>query len=288
MKYIGAHVSVSGGVASAPLNAQEIGAKAFALFTGNPSRWLSKAISAKEAALFKERCLEFGFTPDVILPHDNFLINLGQPDSEKLATSRKSFLDEMKRCEQLGLTMLNFHPGSHLKALSEEECLDRIAESINITLDATEGVTAVIETTAGQGTNLGWDFAHVARIIDHVEDKTRVGVCVDTCHTYSAGYDLRSPEGYEKTWNDFDEIIGLSYLRGMHINDDKRELGSRIDRHELIGRGTLGPGFFHRLVNDPRFDGIPLILETPDESLWPEEIAWLYAQIGQPEPTPLP
>ncbi|MBD5295355.1 MAG: deoxyribonuclease IV [Bacteroides sp.] len=288
MKYIGAHVSVSGGVASAPLNAQEIGAKAFALFTGNPSRWSSKAISAKEAALFKERCLEFGFTPDVILPHDNFLINLGQPDSEKLATSRKSFLDEMKRCEQLGLTMLNFHPGSHLKALSEEECLDRIAESINITLDATEGVTAVIETTAGQGTNLGWDFAHVARIIDHVEDKTRVGVCVDTCHTYSAGYDLRSPEGYEKTWNDFDEIIGLSYLRGMHINDDKRELGSRIDRHELIGRGTLGPGFFHRLVNDPRFDGIPLILETPDESLWPEEIAWLYAQIGQPEPTPLP
>ncbi|MDE6236030.1 MAG: deoxyribonuclease IV [Muribaculaceae bacterium] len=288
MKYIGAHVSVSGGVASAPLNAQEIGAKAFALFTGNPSRWSSKAISAKEAALFKERCLEFGFTPDVILPHDNFLINLGQPDSEKLATSRKSFLDEMKRCEQLGLSMLNFHPGSHLKALSEEECLDRIAESINITLDATEGVTAVIETTAGQGTNLGWDFAHVARIIDHVEDKTRVGVCVDTCHTYSAGYDLRSPEGYEKTWNDFDEIIGLSYLRGMHINDDKRELGSRIDRHELIGRGTLGPGFFHRLVNDPRFDGIPLILETPDESLWPEEIAWLYAQIGQPEPTPLP
>lgn len=288
MKYIGAHVSVSGGVASAPLNAQEIGAKAFALFTGNPSRWSSKAISAKEAALFKERCLEFGFTPDVILPHDNFLINLGQPDSEKLATSRKSFLDEMKRCEQLGLTMLNFHPGSHLKALSEEECLDRIAESINITLDATEGVTAVIETTAGQGTNLGWDFAHVARIIDHVEDKTRVGVCVDTCHTYSAGYDLRSPEGYEKTWNDFDEIIGLSYLRGMHINDDKRELGSRIDRHELIGRGTLGPGFFHRLVNDPRFDGIPLILETPDESLWPKEIAWLYAQIGQPEPTPLP
>lgn len=288
MKYIGAHVSVSGGVASAPLNAQEIGAKAFALFTGNPSRWSSKAISAKEAALFKERCLEFGFTPDVILPHDNFLINLGQPDSEKLATSRKSFLDEMKRCEQLGLTMLNFHPGSHLKALSEEECLDRIAESINITLDATEGVTAVIETTAGQGTNLGWDFAHVARIIDHVEDKTRVGVCVDTCHTYSAGYDLRSPEGYEKTWNDFDDIIGLSYLRGMHINDDKRELGSRIDRHELIGRGTLGPGFFHRLVNDPRFDGIPLILETPDESLWPEEIAWLYAQIGQPEPTPLP
>ena len=288
MKYIGAHVSVSGGVASAPLNAQEIGAKAFALFTGNPSRWSSKAISAKEAALFKERCLEFGFTPDVILPHDNFLINLGQPDSEKLATSRKSFLDEMKRCEQLGLTMLNFHPGSHLKALSEEECLDRIAVSINIPLDATEGVTAVIETTAGQGTNLGWDFAHVARIIDHVEDKTRVGVCVDTCHTYSAGYDLRSPEGYEKTWNDFDEIIGLSYLRGMHINDDKRELGSRIDRHELIGRGTLGPGFFHRLVNDPRFDGIPLILETPDESLWPEEIAWLYAQIGQPEPTPLP
>lgn len=288
MKYIGAHVSVNGGVSSAPVNAQEIGAKAFALFTGNPSRWSSKPISEEEADLFSERCRSFGFTPDVILPHDNFLINLGSPDSKKLAMSRKSFLDEFRRCEQLGLKMLNFHPGSHLNEISEEESLDKIAESINMTLDKTFGVTAVIETTAGQGSNLGWDFRHVAHIINKVEDKSRVGVCVDTCHTYSAGYDLRDPEGYEKTWKEFDEIIGLQYLRGMHINDDKRKLGSRIDRHELIGRGTLGAEFFHRLVNDPRFEDIPLILETPDEALWPEEIAWLYSQIGQPVPTPLP
>ncbi len=279
MKYIGAHVSVSGGVASAPINANEIGAKAFALFTGNPSRWATKAISEEEANLFKQRCAEFGYNPDVILPHDNFLINLGSPDSKKLAMSRKSFLDEMRRCEQLGLKLLNFHPGSHLREISEEECLSTIAESINMTLDATSGVTAVIETTAGQGSNLGHDFNQVAYIIDKVEDKTRVGVCVDTCHTYSAGYDLRSPEGYEKTWKEFDEIIGLSYLRGMHLNDDKRECGSHIDRHESIGKGTLGEEFFIRLVNDPRFDNIPLILETPDESIWAQEIAWLYSQI---------
>ncbi|MBD5419019.1 MAG: deoxyribonuclease IV [Bacteroides sp.] len=279
MKYIGAHVSVSGGVASAPINANEIGAKAFALFTGNPSRWTTKAISEEEANLFKQRCAEFGYNPEVILPHDNFLINLGSPDSKKLAMSRKSFLDEMRRCEQLGLKLLNFHPGSHLREISEEECLSTIAESINMTLDATSGVTAVIETTAGQGSNLGHDFNQVAYIIDKVEDKTRVGVCLDTCHTYSAGYDLRSPEGYEKTWKEFDEIIGLSYLRGMHLNDDKRECGSHIDRHESIGKGTLGEEFFIRLVNDPRFDNIPLILETPDESIWAQEIAWLYSQI---------
>ncbi|MDE6273064.1 MAG: deoxyribonuclease IV [Muribaculaceae bacterium] len=287
MKYIGAHVSVSGGVASAPLNACAIGAKAFALFTGNPSRWASKAIPEKESMLFRERCQELGYTPEVILPHDNFLINLGSPDSKKLAMSRKSFLEEMQRCEQLGLTMLNFHPGSHLNELSVEESLDRIAESLNMTLDKTQGVTAVIETTAGQGSNLGWDFGHVAHIIDKIEDKSRIGVCVDTCHTYSAGYDLRSAEGYDQTWRDFDEIIGLGYLRGMHLNDDKREQGSRIDRHELIGRGTLGTEFFHRLVNDPRFDDIPLILETPDDLLWAQEITWLYDQIGKPESTPL-
>lgn len=279
MKYIGAHVSVSGGVANAPLNAKEIGAKAFALFTGNASRWASKDISQKEADLFKERCEEFGYTPDIILPHDNFLINLGSPDPEKLEKSRKSFHDEIRRCSQLGLTMLNFHPGSHLNLISEEECLDRIAESLNMILDQTKGVTAVIESTAGQGSNLGYDFAHIARIIEGVEDKSRVGVCVDTCHTYSAGYDLRSEEGYEKTWKDFEETIGFEYLRGMHLNDDKRELGSRIDRHEKIGKGTLGEEFFRRLVNDPRFDDIPLILETPDESFWPEEIEWLYSQI---------
>lgn len=279
MKYIGAHVSVSGGVSNAPVEANAIGAKAFALFTGSSSRWVSKAISDKEADKFKENCALFGYTPDIILPHDNFLINLGSPDEKKLALSRKSFLDEMNRCMQLGLTLLNFHPGSHVNAIGEEECLSRIAESINITLDKTKGVTAVLENVAGQGSNLGHSFEQLKFIIDQVEDKERVGVCIDTCHAYSAGYDLATEEGYEKTWRLFDEIIGLPYLKGMHLNDDKRELGSRIDRHESIGKGTLGPEAFARIVNDPRLDGIPLILETPDDYLWPEEIKWLYSQI---------
>lgn len=281
MKYIGAHVSVSGGVSNAPVEAAAIGAKAFALFTGSSARWVSKEISEAEAQLFKENCTLYGFTPAAILPHDNFLINLGSPDAKKLHLSRKSFLDEMKRCEQLGLTMLNFHPGSHVNQMDTDACLDLIAESINITLGKTSGVTAVLETTAGQGSNLGHDFAHIAHIIDKIEDKSRVGVCVDTCHAYSAGYDLKSEAGYAETWRKFDEIIGGGYLKALHINDDKRELGSRIDRHESIGKGTLGAEFFTRLVNDPRFDGMPLILETPDETLWPEEIAWLYSQIRE-------
>lgn len=275
-KYIGAHVGVKGGVSNAPLEAQAIGAKAFALFTANPQRWSAKPIEQEEADSFKANCELYGFTPDVILPHDSFLINLGSPDSKKLAMSRKAFLDEFKRCMQLGLTMLNFHPGSHLKEISTEECLDKIAESINITLGKTEGVTAVIENTAGQGSNLGYEFSHLAHIIDKVEDKSRIGVCIDTCHAYSAGYDLATEEGYRRTWEEIDSIIGARYLKGLHLNDDLKPLGSKIDRHASIGTGTLGEDFFKRLMNDPRFDGLPIILETPDDSLWSQEIATLY------------
>lgn len=279
MKYIGAHVSVKGGVSNAPLEAKELGAKAFALFTGSSNRWVSKDPSEQEIHKFKENCELYGFTPEIILPHDNFLINLGSPDSKTLALSRKSFLDEVRRCELLGLTMLNFHPGSHKNEISEEACLDRIAESINITLDKTSGVTAVLENVAGQGSNMGHTFEQLAHIISKVEDKTRIGVCIDTCHAYSAGYDLKSEDGYSKTWKDFDDIIGFNYLKGMHLNDDKREHGSRIDRHAELGKGTLGVEFFTRLMNDTRFDGIPLILETPNEAIWAEEIQWLYNQI---------
>lgn len=278
-KYIGAHVSAEGGPQMAPLQAAQIGARAFALFTGFSNRWSSKPISDEVAEAFRKNCDANGYTPAVILPHDNFLINLGSPDSKKLAMSRKSFLEEMQRCERLGLTMLNFHPGSHVNEISEEECLDRIAESINITLDKTNGVAAVLESTAGQGSNLGYKFEHLAHIIDKIEDKSRIGVCVDTCHSHSAGYDFVSEEGYNKAWKEFDDIIGAHYLRGIHLNDNKRTLGSRIDRHELIGHGSLGKDFFIRLVNDSRFDDMPLILETPDPELWKEEIAWLYSQI---------
>lgn len=279
MKYIGAHVSVAGGVDKAPSKAHAIGAKAFALFTGSSNRWVSKAITDEQASLFKKNCLEFGYTPSVILPHDNFLINLGSPDPEKLAVSRKSFLDEMARCEKLGLTMLNFHPGSHLNQIDVGDCLDRIAESINISLDKTAGVTAVLENVAGQGSNVGHTFEQLAAIIDKVDDKSRIGVCIDTCHAYSAGFDLATEDGYEDTWKKFDDIIGFDRLKGMHLNDDKKPLGSRVDRHASIGDGTLGRGFFTRLVNDPRFDNIPLILETPDDSIWKDEIAWLYSQV---------
>lgn len=281
MKYIGAHVSAAGGVQNTPDEAHAIGAKAFALFTGWSSRWSSKDPAPAAIDEFKSKCELYGYTPEVILPHDNFLINLGSPDSEKLAKSRKSFLDEMRRAEMLGLRMLNFHPGSHLNAISEEESLDLIAESINITLDKTHGVTAVLESTAGQGSNLGWKFEHLAHIIDRVEDKSRIGVCVDTCHTHSAGYDLADPEGYVKTWKEFDEVIGPQYLKALHLNDNMRTFGSRKDRHAPIGNGSLGREFFTRLVNDPRFDNMPLILETPDEELWEEEIAWLYSKIRQ-------
>ena len=279
MKYIGAHVSSEQGVSHAPLNAHLIGAKSFALFTRNPSRWTSKAIPAAEAEAFRENCAAYGYTPDVILPHDSFLINLGSPDADKLEKSRKAFLDEMCRCEQLGLTMLNFHPGSHLRELETDACLDLIAESVNMILDKTSGVKAVIENTAGQGSNLGCTFEQIAHIIDRIEDKDRVGVCIDTCHAYTSGYDMVSQEAYDKTWSDFDSVIGMKYLCGMHLNDTMKNLGSKIDRHASLFTGNLKEEFWRRLMNDPRMDGIPLILETPNEEIWSEEIRQLYAMI---------
>lgn len=277
MKHIGAHVSSSGGVENAPKNALAIGAKAFALFTKNQRQWFSAPLSEASIAAFKKNCAEMGFSSDHILPHDSYLINLGHPSEEGIEKSRASFLDEMKRCEQLGLKMLNFHPGSSLKEISTEQCLERIAESINITLDKTQGVCAVIENTAGQGSNVGNTFEELAYIIDRVEDKSRVGVCIDTCHAIAAGYDLRGEDGLRKTLARFDEIVGLSYLRAMHLNDSKKGVGSRVDRHESIGLGEIGEGTFKALMQDTRLDGIPMILETPDETKWPEEISRLYS-----------
>ena len=279
MKYVGTHVSASGGVENAPLNANSIGAKAFALFTKNQRQWFSNPLSKASIKAFRENCEKYDYKPFQILPHDSYLINLGHPGKEPLEKSRASFLDEMQRCEQLGLDRLNFHPGSHLKTISEEECLRRIAESINIVLDKTKGVTAVIENTAGQGTNMGHKFEQIRFMIDNVNDKSRVGVCIDTCHAYTSGYNIKSPEGYAETFNMFDKIIGFKYLRGMHINDSKKELATRVDRHDNIGKGYLGEDVFRMLMNDGRLDNMPLILETPDESLWEAEIKNLYALI---------
>ena len=276
MKYIGAHVSASGGVENAPVNAHEIGANAFALFTKNQRQWVSKPLTEESIRLFKENCEKYNFKPEYILPHDSYLINLGHPEPDALEKSRAAFLDEMQRCEQLGLKLLNFHPGSHLNKISVEDSLDLIAESINITLEKTKGVTAVIENPAGQGSNLGNEFWHLKYIIDRVEDKSRVGVCLDTCHTFTAGYDFLGD--YDAVFNEFEEVVGFRYLRGMHLNDSKKELGSHVDRHDSIGKGLIGFAFFERLMRDPRFDNMPLILETIDETLWPEEIAWLREQ----------
>ena len=277
MKYIGAHVSAAGGVENAPLNAHNIGATAFALFTKNQKQWMAPPLSEKSIELFKQRCEEYGFTAAHILPHDSYLINLGSPDPEGLEKSRAAFLDEMQRCEQLGLDRLNFHPGSHLNAISPDECLARIAESINMTLDKTTGVAAVIENTAGQGTNMGHTFEQIAQIIEKVEDKSRVGICIDTAHSLAAGYELRTPEGFAETFSKFDEIIGFRYLKGMHINDSKKDLSTRVDRHDSLGKGLMGMDTFRFILQDARFDNIPLILETPDETIWAEEIALLFS-----------
>jgi len=279
MKYIGAHVSAEGGVQNAPLNAHAIGAKAFAFFTKNQKQWFSNPLTKNSIAEFRANCEKYDYKPFQILPHDSYLINLGHPEKEPLERSRAAFLDEMRRCEQLGLDRLNFHPGSHLKQIDPEECLARIAESVNIILDKTKGVIAVIENTAGQGTNLGHTFEQISYIIDRVEDKSRVGVCIDTCHAYTSGYDVKSAEGFRNTFELFEKIIGFSYLKGMHLNDSKKDFATRVDRHETLGNGFLGVDPFIPIMNDERFDNIPLILETPDETLWAGEIRKLYSLI---------
>jgi len=292
MKYVGAHVSASGGIDNAPLNAMAIGAKAFALFTKNQRQWVAKPLETKSIDAFHKNLEDSGILPKHILPHDSYLINLGHPEVEKLEKSREAFIDELERCRILGLDRLNFHPGSHLVKIPKKDpeymdkimqaelgCLDVIAESLNYAIEATKdsNVKLVIENTAGQGSNLGYKFEHLAHIIDKVEDKRRVGVCIDTCHMFTAGYDIRTRETYDETWNSFDKIVGREYLMGMHINDSKPPLGSRVDRHHSLGQGEIGWDAFKFIMNDERMDDIPLVLETIDESIWAEEIRALYA-----------
>lgn len=271
-KWVGAHVSAAGGVQNAPLRAHEIGASAFALFTKNQRQWVAKPLEENVINEFKMNCQKYGFSADQILPHDSYLINLGSPDNEKLEKSRLAFFDEMKRCELLGLKLLNFHPGSHLKKISEQDCLDRIAESINLSHQQVDNVITVIENTAGQGSNLGNRFEQLAYLIEQVDNKERVGVCLDTCHLFAAGYDLSSEKACEQTFQAFDEVVGMHYLRAMHLNDSKTPLGGRVDRHHSLGKGEIGLDCFKYIGRDQRFNGIPLILETIDPDLWPAEI----------------
>ena len=277
MKRVGAHVSTAGGVENAPLHAAAIGAKAFALFTKNQRQWKAPKLTPTSIDAFQKNCSNGGFKPGHILPHDSYLINLGSPDPEKLIRAREAFIEEMQRVEELGLLLLNFHPGSHLKEIAEEKCLQLIAESINISLNATKEVTAVIENTAGQGTNLGNRFEQLAFLVDRIEDKTRVGVCLDTCHLFASGYDVQTTEAAKFTFSEFDRIVGLSYLRGMHLNDAMQPLGSHVDRHASIGKGTIGMAVFSYIMNNPACEEIPLILETPDPKAWSSEISLLYS-----------
>ncbi|MDR2413733.1 MAG: deoxyribonuclease IV [Odoribacteraceae bacterium] len=280
MSFIGVHVSASGGVENAPLNAYALGATAFAFFTKNQRQWKAAALTDRQIALFKENNERCGYAPCQILPHDSYLINLGHPAADGLERSRAAFVDEMWRCEQLGLDRLNFHPGSTLGEIPVDDSLFRVAISINLALERTRGVCAVIENTAGQGTNLGHAFEQIAYIIDKVEDKSRVGVCIDTCHAFAAGHDISTPEGFAGFFKYFDAVVGLGYLRGIHLNDAKKKLGSRVDRHESIGKGEIGLNPFKWIVKDARFSNIPLILETPDPSAWPDEIRLLKGLAG--------
>ncbi|MDX9961070.1 MAG: deoxyribonuclease IV [Aliarcobacter sp.] len=276
MKYVGAHVSASGGVYNAPINAMAIGAKAFALFTKNQRQWAAKELDTKTIDKWFKELEKSGIQAKHILPHDSYLINLGHPELEAREKSLNGFIHEIERCEILKLDRLNFHPGSHLRKISEEECLNNIAESMNKAIDVTKDVKLVIENTAGQGSNLGYKFEHLAYIIDKIEDKSRVGVCIDTCHMFTAGYDIRTREAYDKTWNEFDQIVGFKYLMGMHINDSKPELGSRVDRHDSLGLGKIGWDAFRFIMNDDRMNDIPLVLETINEEIWAQEIQALY------------
>jgi deoxyribonuclease-4 len=275
MKYIGAHVSIAGGVENSVLNAHKIGANGFALFTKNQRQWYAKPLSPESISKFREYMEKYNFSPDGILPHDSYLINLGHPDPAKRRKSLESFIEEVRRVAQLGLKYLNFHPGSHLRQISERECIALIADSINTALRETEGVTLVLETTAGQGSNIGYRFEQLAEIIDQVEDKSRIGVCIDTAHIFAAGYELRTREGFEETMEQFGKVIGFNFLKGMHLNDSKAKFGSRVDRHHSLGEGEIGLEPFKWIMQDPRFDNIPLILETIDPSKWPAEIALL-------------
>ena len=275
MKYIGAHVSISGGVENAPLNAAAIGATAFALFTKNQRQWNAPGYTAEQIAAFKENCRKYNYTPAQILPHDSYLINLGQPDKEKRSRALKAFIDELPRCAQLGLDRLTFHPGSTLKMVDDETGCRIIGETVRSALEEVPGITAVFENTAGQGSNLGFTFEQLALMMETVALPERVGVCIDTCHAFASGYDISTAEGFEKVFDRFEKVIGFKYLRGMHLNDAKGVLGQKLDRHDSLGKGNLGFLPFEKIVTDPRFDNIPLILETPDESVWQEEIAAL-------------
>ncbi|KJE93875.1 endonuclease IV [Capsaspora owczarzaki ATCC 30864] len=262
-RLVGYHVSTAGGVQNAPVNAALVGATAFAMDTRSKRKWDSPPYTAATIQAFRKACCEHGYQPHQILPHGSYLINAGSPVPEILAKSRAALIEEVQRCEQLGLSQYNFHPGSTVGLCTTEKCIETIAESIDLAVGASKAVTVVVESMTGSGNVIGGKFEHLRDIIAHVKDKTRIGVCLDTCHMFAAGFDLRTRAEYDKVMNDFDRIVGFQYLRGLHLNDSKGELGCNRDRHENIGKGKLGLSAFELIMNDERFRNIPMILETP-------------------------
>jgi deoxyribonuclease-4 len=278
-KYIGAHVTTAGGVENALLHADKIKASGFAIFTRNQRRWESPALSEESITLFKERMTQFGYTAEQVLPHNSYLINLAQPDEDKRALSFTAYIDELRRVELLGLRYLNFHPGSTVGLITKEEGIERVAESINQAHQIVGDVVHVLETTSGQTNKIGGSFEELASIIEQVEDKSRIAVCIDTCHIFAAGYDISTSEGWNQTMEEFDRIVSLKFLKGMHLNDSVKGLGSHADRHENVGQGQIGLEGFKTIIRDHRLDRIPLILETPDKRNWDREISLLKSFI---------
>lgn len=263
----GAHVSTAGGVYNAPGRGEELGCDAIQIFTKNQMQWAAKPIPEEDAQKFKEAFKSS--RPEHVMTHDSYLINLGSKEDDKLEKSRAAFLDEIQRCDQLDIPYLIFHPGSHTGA-GERYALDTIAESLNWAHEESKDahVLSLLEIAAGQGTNVGYTYEHLIDIIENVEDKTRVGVCMDTAHMFAAGYDIRTKSAYEATWKEFENVIGLRWLKAFHINDSKKEFGSKVDRHDNLGEGLIGLDAFKMLLNDERFDGIPMVLETPGGDKW--------------------
>ncbi|MGL5429011.1 MAG: deoxyribonuclease IV [Cetobacterium sp.] len=270
---------MQGGVVNAFKNAMDIDANGFGMFVKKQRRWDAKQYTEDEILAFKDAMRRHKFLPEQILPHDGYLINLGSPDPEKREKSLNAFIDEMQRVNQLGLIYLNTHPGSHLKEVTEDECIKLIAQSINEAHKLVPNVIVVLENTAGQGSNMGYKFEHLRDIISLVEDKSRIAVCLDTCHTVAAGYPLSTDEEYDSTMEAFESIVGFKYLKGVHLNDSMFGVGSKKDRHHSIGEGTIGMNFFKRFMNDDRFRNIPIVMETIDENIWKKEIELLRSLI---------
>ncbi len=271
---IGAHTSTAGGVHNALFEGEQIGATVIQLFTSNQKQWQGRRFVQAEIDLWKEALEKTGI--EKVMSHDSYLINLGAHDPDILEKSRSAFREEIERCHLLNLDFLNFHPGAATKS-TVEECLDRIVESLilNEELIHRGKTKPVLEMTAGQGTSVGYKFEHIDYIIKQVKGKIPIGVCIDTCHLFVAGYDIRTKEGWEKTLHEFDRIIGLKYLTAFHLNDSAKDLGSKVDRHASLGLGKIGLESFHYLMTDPKTRDLPKYLETPEKSSWKGEIALL-------------